>query len=345
MFKLLLLLTLVPCVAFGQSVTGVSGTISNDEAVTITGSGFGTKSTAAPLRWDTFEDGTVGADISSQGYWSDDGEPPTFSNTNQRLGGSNNALVVLAGVQDMFYKNNLNITNRILLDFWFRVEEAPEVEYQLKLWGAAQSYPSTVTPAIGDFLWERSGGSKSRYIQIYGTDSSDATDYTSWPTSDTWTHLCVEIDQGTVGGDDAIITTFENCVRNSRWIDANLIQDTGDNMDSVKFGWYLGNGGSTTNTQFDDVYIDNSWARVELGDNAAYASCTHREIQPITSWSTTSVGVDLNTGSFSTDDTAYLFVVDSDGTASAGYPVIIGGETTPGVTPPAVTDLTATGGN
>ena len=37
-----------------------------------------------------------------------------------------------------------------------------------------------------------------------------------------------------------------------------------------------------------------------------------------------SIEVEINQGSFSNGETAYLVVVDSDGTASTGYPITIG---------------------
>ena len=73
---------------------------------------------------------------------------------------------------------------------------------------------------------------------------------------------------------------------------------------------------------FDDIYINNSWARVEIGDDPDYDSCTHREMQIPTAWSSDSVDITVNQGSFQNGTTAYLFVVDEDGAVNtAGYEV------------------------
>jgi hypothetical protein len=56
-----------------------------------------------------------------------------------------------------------------------------------------------------------------------------------------------------------------------------------------------------------------------IGDAAIFSQCTHREIQIPTAWSDTEITVTFNQGSFTDYETCYLFVVDSDGTASAGY--------------------------
>ena len=75
----------------------------------------------------------------------------------------------------------------------------------------------------------------------------------------------------------------------------------------------------------DELYIDRSWARIEIGNNAVYADCTHREIQPALTWSDTGITGTFNRGSFNSGDTVYFFVIDEDGVASDGYPVTIGG--------------------
>lgn len=74
----------------------------------------------------------------------------------------------------------------------------------------------------------------------------------------------------------------------------------------------------------DDVYISSSPARIEIGDNPNWNSCTHREIQIPTAWSDGSATITVNQGSF-TNGTAYLFVVDESGEASQGYPITFNG--------------------
>lgn len=80
---------------------------------------------------------------------------------------------------------------------------------------------------------------------------------------------------------------------------------------------------STIKMFFDSIYIDNSFARVEIGDNPIYDNCTHREIQPTEIWSDNQIQFTLNQGSFS-DGQAYLFVIDENGNPSVGKEIIIG---------------------
>ncbi len=89
---------------------------------------------------------------------------------------------------------------------------------------------------------------------------------------------------------------------------------------------YIGNGLTAQQTWIDDIYIQiGTQARVELGNNSNYFSCSFREIQRPDSWGDGAITLSLNQGSFQNGDTAYLFVVDADGNPSVGYPITIGG--------------------
>jgi hypothetical protein len=71
----------------------------------------------------------------------------------------------------------------------------------------------------------------------------------------------------------------------------------------------------------DDVYVDNTWARVVIGDSPVYANARHREIQIPYDWSSGSIGVRVNIQAFPASSSAYLFVVDANGVASPGFPL------------------------
>lgn len=119
-----------------------------------------------------------------------------------------------------------------------------------------------------------------------------------------------------------------------------------DQWSWIHFGQFLGGRSLPADIWHDDVFIQfGSQARVEIGDQPIWSNCTHREIQIPTSWSDSSIDFTVNQGSFNVDDTAYVFVVDSAGNASAGHLIVFGGvvvasddgDTTP---PSAPTGLT-----
>ncbi len=86
---------------------------------------------------------------------------------------------------------------------------------------------------------------------------------------------------------------------------------------------------------YDDVYIDFTQARVEIGNASTWSACTRREIQIPTTWTSNSITVNVNQGSFMNGSTAYLYVVDSNGNVNAnGYPITISGQSTSSDTTP-----------
>jgi hypothetical protein len=92
----------------------------------------------------------------------------------------------------------------------------------------------------------------------------------------------------------------------------------------------LANPGTDTRVKLyvDNVYVDNTRARVEIGDNAVFTDCTRKDPQIPSVWSDGSITAQVNLGSFKEGETAYVYVVDKDGNASQGYPVTIGEEKT-----------------
>jgi hypothetical protein len=80
---------------------------------------------------------------------------------------------------------------------------------------------------------------------------------------------------------------------------------------------------------FDDVYVDTTLARVVLADKPTLSEATIIETQIPTEWSDGSITATVNLGQFTQGQTAYLFVLDSSGTPSAkGIAVTAGGSAT-----------------
>ena len=97
--------------------------------------------------------------------------------------------------------------------------------------------------------------------------------------------------------------------------------------DFIDYKWYAmsingwmrdGVGGSDgagagIDTRYDDIYVSwgaNAAARVELGDNAVYTSCTNLHIQYVTpaNWATGQLDFDIDYGPFSPSDSLWLHI-------------------------------------
>ncbi len=144
--------------------------------------------------------------------------------------------------------------------------------------------------------------------------------YSFWP--DAWHQLLWLCDMGSGNGTtDGKVRTYVDAVPN---LVESSCRASGAGQTSFP-EWYLGNyvrtgdWGGTARIYWDSVYVDNAWARVEIGDNAVYGSCTHREIQKPTAWADGSITFVANRGSFASLSGKYLFVIDEDNTPSAGF--------------------------
>lgn len=139
-----------------------------------------------------------------------------------------------------------------------------------------------------------------------------------------WRHIQLYLKQSGIGLNDGTVkmwtdgvldpsaTNWNNRAANTYW-------------DTVFFGNYVGHDGdgsqaicpssSTGNTfiYWDDAYVDNTLAHIEIGNAPTYAACTHREIQIPVTWATGSIVATINIGSFSPTDKIYLYVVDASG--------------------------------
>jgi len=100
---------------------------------------------------------------------------------------------------------------------------------------------------------------------------------------------------------------------------------------------------ANSNTYYDDIYVatgHGALSRVEIGNASTHSACTNLSVCTVTSWSTTSITATVRAGSFSSGQ-AYLYVIDSTGAVnSTGFPITIGQSTTPPAEPNPPADTT-----
>jgi hypothetical protein len=84
--------------------------------------------------------------------------------------------------------------------------------------------------------------------------------------------------------------------------------------------------GTAGSYNFDDIFVNFTAARVELGDAATWSAVRKKEVQLPVSWGSGSVTVRVNGGEFASGQSAYLYVVNSSGAVNSnGFPVKLGG--------------------
>lgn len=132
------------------------------------------------------------------------------------------------------------------------------------------------------------------------------------------------------GGTDISDTTGKFWINGVQKASFSIITRTASSPDqwrwlSIENFWTINPPPSGAYVYFDDVYIDTTWARVMIGNASTFSACTHREPLIPTAWSASSITAYFNQGAFSNGQSVYVFVVDSNGNASPGKQISIGG--------------------
>lgn len=308
--------------------SGGSGGVAHGDTHVIQGSGFGTRATAEPLLWDDFEAGTEAAAIDGAapaignpwGGWSSGGVDPSYGSANPRHPRSTrHSFHDLDSVSQYNCSLAQSLTatsgDRIYLSYWWRYESTgTEWTDNLKPWviyddaGQGQQYVGMSVP--GDGL--RSGGNADSPT-LWGGIGQQTLD-------GQWIRWEEELEVSSANQADGerhcrVHTTSPAQIEQQWSTDAHQTH-AGADWDNIDLGTYQTQDsrspGARCTFQIDDVYIDRSWARVELGDSAEFANCTHREVQVPSAWSDGEVTITINQGSFSSLDGLHLFVIDSD---------------------------------
>jgi len=330
------------------SISSISGTVTKDGTITLLGSGFGSKSPVAPLLWSNFENGVNGAALPTVATWTAyKGNGGTFVNTNSYSGS-------LAAYSSYNYSSpDGEVTSNYIFP-----SEHDEIYYSYMMKGvhvtgtpiggegqkagritgtgnlynqagvASLSYNAvTYSPAdntsvaVGPNWWDGSDGKGTnsprwqRHELYHKISTAGVADGAMWcnvwdgqanPDSSTYwananSHSITNAMTRNAG------LTFKH---NSIWLGINY---TNSGIDSSHEIWV------------DDVYVDNTQARVELCSGSTWATRTHCEPQiPKTTWNDTTSIITVNTGTLVTGTTAYLYVVDSAGAVNAnGYQVTV----------------------
>ncbi|MBK7665066.1 MAG: hypothetical protein IPJ21_16270 [Sterolibacteriaceae bacterium] len=346
------------------SIQATSGTFGHKASVTITGSGFGTKGTAAPVVWDD----ASGSKITDKwsGAWPNAGTSSyqtgyttpirgitlPHSNISKYISGAHgDAGGFDAGYNVIFWKT-IPKPSAVYASWYQRTDDAwvfnlgnpadnnfksfdysaGSTPYDSNNWYLAFGPPRPTSRTSGaQWLFTDDGSSLS---------NPDVNGHNAWwedainPSSGVWTKMEVEV----------LVSSTSNGYLKV-WQNGKVVLNYAGPTDkypgstrAIGIGGYArGYGNSNNRRYYADAYLDNSRARVVLANDATLSKATTIETQIPTSWSTGSIGLTVNLGKFSAGQTAYVFVVDPSGVASStGYQVSIGGTGSPSAAPAPV---------
>lgn len=316
------------------SVSGVSGTVAEDQSITISGSAFGGGPTV--VLFDDFEGGTSGAAVATgagsakYGQWMYAGDGATYSN----LGAISGNLSARANPEsfnlDSYIQASLGSVSRVYYSWNQLVPTGtvlPAPNWKVTwIMGTDSSDDDRYVP--GDPNTGEPGG-----WVITGNDNTETAwaDYVTYSIGvGTWIRSGIWLKGGTNGtsndGESKFYTTTGSGTTVQSDLAANTLP-TGGAWERVRFNAYSSSEPNCS-PLVDDVYIatgDNAQARVEIGNASTYAASTKLTILTPTSWASNSITATVNQSNFVAEESGWLFVIDSTGTASSGYPVTIGG--------------------
>ncbi len=138
---------------------------------------------------------------------------------------------------------------------------------------------------------------------------------------------------------------YGGALTTSNWLLTSNGNPKQNNLRMVSIGGFARiprfNNGINSFRYFTAIYMDNTHARVMIGDEQSYNSCTIMEPQPPATWSNESISFELNQGSLSDNTTAYLFVFNAQNEHNTiGYPIEIGTSSTTSLPAPSNFTLT-----
>lgn len=327
------------------TITGVSGTVSDGLSITITdtGNSFGTKATATPLMWDTFEGGVSGASIvdNTPGTagtltWQVGSTSPRYSTLHPHAGSQSVEIRTppLVAYMESLFLEGVTFA-RGYLDYRCYLDYVTTMSDNWKTWMfESGSYTRGINevyqPGGGTVAWEV--GPVNYMVANHASDT--VADNTSF-------HFQVEMIDSGAGTYDGTLRQWTNVNQStySLWCNATnqRFRTISATLGHVTLGeLWQPTGNSGAYVYLDNVYVDNSLARVEIGNASTYGACTHREIQIPATWDVGSITATVNQGTFANGNTGYVYVIPSTGYVdvnTSGYQVTFGSGTPPTGTP------------
>jgi len=366
-YAVIFLVVLFPLVVFSApSITGVTGTVSHGNSVTIAGSGFEAKSAAAPTLWDDCS----GTNIKTlwdnflygpTGYTNCDSgtmNPLAYrtpaevgrsvalphSHITKYMSGSQSCLVTEDGndVMPWIYTDISGSTAYTYISWYRRLDPN-------WVWGDGDKN-------FKDFAWcdtlNSTPYSCNLYLSHYGPEAPNYEG--SWYSNTALTP----------------VTNLAHERLETKWVKTEIIaywhsstgyikvyEDgtlkmhetgatwSGDGPQCLSIEGFFRTPNDNNWRYMADIYIDYTLQHVLIGNaNTLAGSTTIRAVQIPSAWSDTSITATINQDAFADSATAYLYVVDTTGTANTnGYEITFGGSGPEG-TPATLSGVTVLGG-
>lgn len=349
------------------SVTDVSGTVEHGQNITISGLNFGTKPTAAPLKWDDFEAYNVGDNILITGdnpwsdynpdNWTKASSTQVHAGTKAMHGDFTHSQHEGAGVYyDIDTAGGISNCTTVYLSTWVYLKWDATSEYRSRNMKYPRVTAGSADPHTGNpnnSIGALGNSSTGIYVNTVNSFTGPSGWYPEMPSAfpeGQWHHFEYYLKRASAAGvaDGISILTIDgidyiNSTSANNWTPDSYggvyYKHVFPSVFFVAQALYIGGVWTYVNIKydayFDDVYIDSTPARVALCTGSTWTARGSCAIQPPSTWDANGdeITATVNLGAL-TGDTAYLYVCDADNVCNEnGYEVTLGGA--PDVTPPA----------
>ena len=335
----ILFLFIMPVVASATpTISTITGTFTDGQSVTVAGSGYGTKSTAAPIRWapfntnsnaDALGQATTWAQIQNMTWVSNAG----YDGTGGMQGTAGNGVWTMRVDSSGFNWNDLSqkwyVFRRTKQNYIVPIN-ATNNQKNFRVWPAGGSgYPNLYWSIHnGRYFVENIGGSTDSGFWSGGANPNT----TNWYAEE----IIVQASSANGVKDGTLVLRRDgqqassgNIITRSAAAPAAMVSMFAEQIVIANKGSWTGPAWSNFNqASFDDIYVDNTWQRVMVGDASTYGNCRKFGFIVPTSWASGSVtGVlQIHATDFPAQTTAYAYVFDGTNTPNtAGKSFVIGG--------------------
>ncbi len=313
-----------------------AGPIAQGQTVIVTGSGFGSKDTPAPYKFDTFDGGALGAQVGNG--WAPNSHV-TYSDVHARYAGSRSARQDYAtpGVYNADFGPKVIGRRTYFVSFYrymdLQFDTSLEFSRNYKLFQISGSGEGWTYPQL------RSGydGRSSNHTYVQEPNSAFAATYSAFGLDeDRWDKFEFLIDIGAPSASNGTYRVWHN----GRLMQAEDDLPTNDEAVWSDFGWihinayYARSSGLDANYNdipcvtgcpalfyIDDAYIDTSAARVEICDVPLRATKEDSgavcALQPPITWASGEIRFRANLAGLPASTPLYLYVVNERNVANA----------------------------
>jgi hypothetical protein len=335
------------------AISGIQGTVSDGGSVTVTGSGFGATGPTVVL-FDDFEKGTNGNPIStttngaSYGGWNSIADPPPRYSSSYAHSGSYSSKSDWSdngGTEGARWVgiSSLGGITQIYLSWWAFIPtgvNVPGTERGAGDPGGGPNWkifwlyhnPWPASDFVATFLSNSLPSTGAWFVGMADDTNSPQRLDSGWNYDPSfikgqWSRWEFYLVGSTANGK---LEFWETNSTHSNYRLVNLsgvTMHSGETWDILHFPGY-GRGDPHSQTYYDDIYVavgNGARARVEIGNQSTYSSCTNIAVSTVTAWNDNQVSVTIRKGSFGQGQAAFLFVVDANGTVNTtGYPITVG---------------------